>query len=128
MHVDLLPETLTLTLTLIVLVPVPRPRIAPNRHIRAYVPMSSDANRYPIYHICHALLQNIDVHVDPCSPKRETLTLTLILTLIVLVHVQLPRIAPNQHIRAHVPTSSDDNRNPILTYMPCLRVCRPLLP
>ena len=47
------------------------------------MPMSSDANRYPIYHICHALLQNIDVHVDPCSPKRETLTLTLILTLIV---------------------------------------------
>ena len=48
MHVDLLPETLTLTLTLIVLVPVPRPRIAPNRHIRAYVPMSSDDNRNPI--------------------------------------------------------------------------------
>ena len=54
------------------------------------------------YHICHALLQNIDVHVDPCSPKRETLTLTLILTLIVLVHVQLPRIAPNRHIRARM--------------------------
>ena len=124
MHVDLLPETLTLTLTLIVLVPVTRPRIAPNRHIRAYMcPCLVMPIDIQFYHICHALLQNIDVHVDPCSPKRETLTLTLILTLIVLVHVQLPRIAPNRHIRAHVPTSSDDNRNPILTYMPCASVC-----
>ena len=48
------------------------------------------------------------------NPKNPNL-----LTLIVLVPAPRPRIAPNQCIRAHGPVSSDDNRYPTLTCMPC---------
>ena len=106
----------TVTLTLIVLVPAPRPRIEPNRRLRARGTMSSDDNRYPILTcICRAS-QNITCVSTPLLPK----TLTLTLTLIVLVPAPRPRIEPNRRLRARGPMSSDDNRYPILTYMPCL--------